>query len=61
MEKCYRLLKHFVLDLAFTKAIYLFKVEKCLKCLCAKFLMSKTSNKLKPCKKFVVVRNFEQQ
>ena len=48
MEKCYRLLKHFVLDLGFTNAIYLFKVKKCLKCLCATFLMTKASNKLKP-------------
>ena len=59
MEKCYRLLQHLVLG--FTKAIYLFKVKKCLKCLCAKFLMWKTSSKLKACKKFVVVRNFEQR
>ena len=47
MEKCYRLLKHFVLDLGFTTAIYLFKVKKSLKCLYATFLMSKASNKLK--------------
>ena len=41
------LLKHFVLDLGFTAATYLFKVKKCLKFLCASILMSKASNKLK--------------